>query len=437
MSDKEISINSLSKWVQHVIKKEPNNTCIWFKNTSVFCHCIDYHTNITITDCALKRKLNKLSQLNRYFFKKDTYNVTEDRYGTYYLFISDSVTIDRDSLKEDCTQHSDQMCNYKSVMYSHNNSTSNISSTEQSDMLINSCFKPKKYVTKWDLPEALKYFLPSLFNKIKKEKETMVSNQKDMILSHLRAQMTLFRDGWLRVDAWKKLIADEDTDELYSQKAIHKLRYRYKYLFHTLDILIQKYHNTSITACAELAISRIEEFETSSQVDDINNTITPKTVMKWFKTYNVLGKFPNAHRPNGKVILPPSLENNPDIKDAVLRFCNENLSILTGELLHDYIREKCLPALLQTQKTETDNQCMTMSDLYKENQLKMFHPRTVNNWMLLLGFKYSPQKKTITMINMRVSGMFHIATTSSNAILNMNCYHTNGFNFQSQNITDL
>ena len=36
---------------------------------------------------------------------------------------------------------------------------------------------------------------------------------------------------------------------------------------------------------------------------------------------------------------------------------------------------------------------MTMSELYKENQLKTFHPRTVNNWMLLLGFKYSPRKK--------------------------------------------
>ena len=77
----------------------------------------------------------------------------------------------------------------------------------------------------------------------------------------------------------------------------------------------------------------------------------------------------------------------------MIQYYNDNLSVLSSELLHSFITDKCLPLLLKTRRTETNNPSMTMSELLQENKLTCFHPRTVNNWMLLLGFKYSQRKK--------------------------------------------
>lgn len=120
-----------------------------------------------------------------------------------------------------------------------------------------------------------------------------------------------------------------------------------------------------------------------------------KTLMKWYKTYKYHNSFQNVKKPsNGWSVLLTLFEVNPDIKEAVIQYSNDNLSVLSGELLHSFITDKCLPTLLETRCTETNNQSMTMSELLQENKLTSFHPRTVNNWIKLLGFKYSERKKT-------------------------------------------
>ena len=210
----EINISKLSNWVHHVVKYEPNHIGIWMKDTAVFSHCIKFHNNMTISDYVMKRKLNKLSQLNRYFFKKDNYDVSEQKYVTYYLFISDKMKIDYDFLTEQFTQHSDSMTSL------HQSIEKNSDSVLTSTIITN---QTKKRVTKWQSPEALKYFMPALFVNIREGKEESVSDQKAIILAHLRSQMTLFRDGWLCEQAWKELVADKDADDLYTQKDIHKL----------------------------------------------------------------------------------------------------------------------------------------------------------------------------------------------------------------------
>ena len=130
------------------------------------------------------------------------------------------------------------------------------------------------------------------------------------------------------------------------------------------------------------------------EIDDHDNGITNKTVMKWYRTYNSVGHFKNIKKIKQRNNLPTILDSNTELKDAVLQFCNNNLATLSGELLHHYISEKCLPNLLSIRRKETNNPSMTTADVLRENQLCTFHPRTVNNWLTQLGYKYLPRKKT-------------------------------------------
>ena len=54
--------------------------------------------------------------------------------------------------------------------------------------------------------------------------------------------------------------------------------------------------------------------------------------MKWYKTHKCTQSFPN-----GQPVLPTLLQSNLEVKDAVLKYHNDNLPILSGKLLHSYI----------------------------------------------------------------------------------------------------
>ena len=137
----------------------------------------------------------------------------------------------------------------------------------------------------------------------------------------------------------------------------------------------------------------IEEFESSDEIDDINLTFHHKTILRWYNNYNSLGHFPNHKMLNGEPKLPAILDLNPDLKSAVVTYCNDNLAMLTAESLHNYITTKCLPTLLLTRQKENADPTMTMKQLLQENRLQTFHPRTVNNLMNILGYKYCTCKK--------------------------------------------
>ena len=78
-----------------------------------------------------------------------------------------------------------------------------------------------------------------------------------MIFTHLRSQMSLFRDAWLLQDAWKKLLDDNNSDNLYSDKDIFNLRRKSKYLFRSLDSIVRMYHKHTITECVSEACVRL------------------------------------------------------------------------------------------------------------------------------------------------------------------------------------
>lgn len=114
--------------------------------------------------------------------------------------------------------------------------------------------------------------------------------------------MIKFRDSWLLAKSWKLIVTGGNTNRLYNNTDIFSLQQK---MFHFLDSLIQHYyHKTTITKCAELAIKRIEEFESCSEIDGIEMTISPKTILKWYKMYIVNSNFPSSKKSNGKSSLP-------------------------------------------------------------------------------------------------------------------------------------
>jgi hypothetical protein len=50
---------------------------------------------------------------------------------------------------------------------------------------------------------------------------------------------------------------------------------------------------------------------------------------------------------HGKVMLPPLLDQNPELKKLLLRYATANLNELTAELLLVYIHDTALPTLLE------------------------------------------------------------------------------------------
>lgn len=103
----------LSAWVNHVVKHETNHLGVWIHFQSVFDHFRQYNSGLAIIDRAIiKRKLNKLLQINRFFYKKDTYECTNEGYTTYYLITTENFVCQK-QLESQFTHHTTSMTNYK------------------------------------------------------------------------------------------------------------------------------------------------------------------------------------------------------------------------------------------------------------------------------------------------------------------------------------
>ena len=142
-----------------------------------------------------------------------------------------------------------------------------------------------------------------------------------------------------------------------------------------------------------MVIENINECERLVEIEENGKPISAKTIWAWYCTYNIQGYFNNCKQPNGKVPLPLFLDSNPDVEDTIVLFCNGNLAILTTELLHEYISEKCLPALLKNAKMKQDN--MSISDILKENDLPKLSLKTVKYLDEYFGAQILLAKKSL------------------------------------------
>ena len=254
---------------------------------------------------------------------------------------------------------------------------------------------PSQYSSKFKSPEALKMFLPTTYFENKAKGVSIIENQEKTIKKYLQQQLVKFHEGWLCVMGWKQLLFENDDWKLYSDSDIFVLRNKCKYLYFGTKSLLLNYHHKSSIECFQLAIDEIREFEFDSN-DELEfwKITSPSSMSRWFHTYNLRGTFvqcKKAHK--DKLSFPPFLDNNPDIKNAIMHYCLANLETLSAESACDYIKSTCFPTLLQTRKSETHNSNMSIDDILKENGLKSLCVRTVNNWLRSLGFQYSERKK--------------------------------------------
>ena len=90
---------------------------------------------------------------------------------------------------------------------------------------------------------------------------------------------------------------------------------------------------------------------------------------------------------------PYFLSSNPDAVAAILSYCKENISGLSGEMLYSFIHDTLLPNLVEKIKEEREDQSYTLDELKKEFRLDKLTQITVHRWMHALGLRYEPRSK--------------------------------------------
>ena len=229
-------------------------------------------------------------------------------------------------------------------------------------------------------------------------------DQENDIKEHLFHQLNLFRRAWLTDNGWRKLVHDEDIDNHYNSMSIFDLRNKAKYLTKAIENAIETYEEEGWTNCCNKAIQDINKFENShllqaNQSDNYNHRWMincPSTLRRWYRVFNHHNNqhFINPFSLIKKKKLPALLDSNPDITEAIISFCNNNLLELSTHTLQEFIIGTCLPQLLQKRRKELNNPDIDMEFIKKENNLKTVCSQTVGTWMNLLGYRYCETKKS-------------------------------------------
>ena len=135
-------------------------------------------------------------------------------------------------------------------------------------------------------------------------------------------------------------------------------------------------------------------------------------VENWHRLFRSGNKFPAmvAH----KKALPYFLEANPDVLRLINKYGTSNLSVLSGELIFNYIHETIIPAMVRFKRASNINLEKTLSDyiseinndvtteekadIIKEYGLTICLD-TVHRWMGKMGFRYELRKKSYYVDN--------------------------------------
>jgi hypothetical protein len=255
--------------------------------------------------------------------------------------------------------------------------------------------------SKWYSPEALSLFVKG--PKVTRQKRQVKQYNNIDVKRHVMSQVKTLRNAYLTYDGWREVITDGDSDDTCTPFDIFVIRMKSRYLSTALTCALGCYHCTdSFLDICSAAIDKINELDydgcsleeyRDSKYTRISN---PRTVMQWLRLFrDNNGSFPNPseHHCNLKRKLPTLLLDNPDLHASLLQYANSNLSSLSGEMLHDYLFTTALPAIAKKIQTKRGTP-YTVKELLLDNNLKSLTHRTVYNWLQLLGYTYSPSKKS-------------------------------------------
>ena len=100
--------------------------------------------------------------------------------------------------------------------------------------------------------------------------------------------------------------------------------------------------------------------------------------MRWYRVFNHHNNhhnnqhFINPFLVSKKKKLPVPLDTNPDITEAIISFCNNNLLELSTYILQEFIIKTCLPQLLKKCHKELNNPNIDMDFIKKKTTLKQY-----------------------------------------------------------------
>jgi hypothetical protein len=259
---------------------------------------------------------------------------------------------------------------------------------------------------KWDSPEALVFFVRGQrtpksdiqTNTNKHESNNCTVN----VRLHVTNQVSLLRRAYLTCDGWRDIVDDGDKDDECTSYEIFWLRLKARYLAVALTEALGNYSNgqTFYQSCVS-AITKIDEIDfdgSCTNGPDSNMRVgNPSTIMRWFRSFRPNCCFPNpsikrTHRYDEKI--PLVLQNNPDLYEAFMSHARSNLECLSAEMMHHYLFSTAIPVVLLRIQKEKQMSEYTIQHFFNDNNLTVLTTRTVSNWMLKLGFVYSPNKKT-------------------------------------------
>jgi hypothetical protein len=234
----------------------------------------------------------------------------------------------------------------------------------------------------WESPEA-----HVLFCDVKRS----AGENGDLLFprEYVETRIERLKQGFATAHGWKLVVQDFDARDLCTPNDIFTVQMKCKYVSLALRIALEEMPGIRWMQCCERAI---QEF---GRVEGHDHIGSPKTVQQWHLTFRRNNEsFLNPKLlTHGKVMLPPLLDRNPELKKSLLQYATANLNELTAELLLAYIHDTALPALLEEYREELECPEYTMYELLKEHRLTKLSIPTIYRWMSLLRFKYEPRKK--------------------------------------------
>jgi hypothetical protein len=246
----------------------------------------------------------------------------------------------------------------------------------------------------FDSPEANILFGLTVIDKGGQGGEETAGAEDVSVRTIIRRRIAKLTEAYSTPNGWKCVLEDLDSKQTCSPFQIYNIQIKCRYLVIALRIALRKMGvgegGATWLQCCEEAMTTVNEFNNLSYIK------SNRTIQLWHLLYRRNGECfpnPNTHKKDGKKTLPRLLEENPDLKDAIVHYARDHLHELSASLLFHYLHEEALPALVERKKEELDNPQYNKEDLLAEHQLGKLTLRTVYKWMERLGFQYQPRMK--------------------------------------------
>jgi hypothetical protein len=175
----------------------------------------------------------------------------------------------------------------------------------------------------FDSPEA-----NVLFGRMNHEETT--TEDEVSVRTMIRQRIDKLTEAFSLPDGWKCVLEDRDSTQTCSSFQIYSIQIRCRYLAIALRIALKKMGQgpgraTWLECCLE-AMNTVNEFNNSTYIK-FHGTIRKWHL--WFRRNGECFPNPNTHKKDGKKTLPRLLEENPDLKDAIVYYAQEHLHKLS------------------------------------------------------------------------------------------------------------